>query len=776
MESLKKCFGNSKTRRRNAVAIIRTTTEIENPSGDDSRKMKRENDIPCYGAVSERIGCIDDVEDYGEIKRQDDVSDGAVSERAENRENVEENGELVSEYVNGVVSSRDENRENAEEDFGERKRDDKAPDDDCCPICFGNFILPCKANCGHWYCASCILQFWNYSAACKPCKCPMCSRYIVKLTPEGSLQGQQEKELTELLKNVQRYNHLFTGGANGLIQKVRELPLFMKRMFWRMMDPDRPYSYYEVRLIAMTLTVLYEAFPFDFIPTGRFGIFSVFDCIAVALVIILRLVGDYRRRQLNQQEEMGPPNAVRTISQEAFDNLVKDNIEELEMDPTEALNDAIHTLTLQGVHLAGIVTCVPGEDSLRDNPVIACLDNLKELNSLSINPFGSEELDALVLLFDRLSEVCTSSIRGQGSGNAAIATKNGGIQLLCSLCAKIESGFAHILVSALKPLPFLIHDVQSTETFRVSGGPKIVVDILRDGKQNLDIINGCFAVVSAAATGNEVVKQSFMELKIDQLILQILSKHRNGSLHSLYDSIRILLTPDDSRVVASQVYGYARRFAKTGIAGALVDSLHAGLSSPSLVSATIALKAVAVNDEICKSIANSGGIDALLLCIDDSGEQGNGIVAITSCSLLSKLAGSDSNKTAIVEKGGMNRLIKLSARFFDNPFVLQEVMGVITVLSLRSPDNAARAIEAGAGDLAIEAMQKFPAAEQLQRNSCLMIRNLAVRNPEIRQGLQTLLLNNGVEMIIRKAKEKHQTCKAAATDALRDLGLDNYNT
>lgn len=62
-------------------------------------------------------------------------------------------------------------------------------------------------------------------------------------------------------------------------------------------------------------------------------------------------------------------------------------------------------------------------------------------------------------------------------------------------------------------------------------------------------------------------------------------------------------------------------------------------------------------------------------------------------------------------------------------------MSIITVLSLRSPDNAARAVEAGAGDLAIQAMQKFPAAQQLQRNSCFMIRNLVVRNPENRQDL-----------------------------------------
>lgn len=51
---------------------------------------------------------------------------------------------------------------------------------------------------------------------------------------------------------------------------------------------------------------------------------------------------------------MGPPKAVRTISQAAFDETVKENMEDLGMDPAEALQDAIDTLSLQGVDLSGI--------------------------------------------------------------------------------------------------------------------------------------------------------------------------------------------------------------------------------------------------------------------------------------------------------------------------------------------------------------------------------------------------------------------------------------
>lgn len=26
------------------------------------------------------------------------------------------------------------------------------PNDDVCPICFGDYTIPCKTNCGHWFC------------------------------------------------------------------------------------------------------------------------------------------------------------------------------------------------------------------------------------------------------------------------------------------------------------------------------------------------------------------------------------------------------------------------------------------------------------------------------------------------------------------------------------------------------------------------------------------------------------------------------------------------
>ncbi|KAK3155355.1 hypothetical protein QOZ80_2BG0202150 [Eleusine coracana subsp. coracana] len=455
------------------------------------------------------------------------------------------------------------------------------------------------------------------------------------------------------------------------------------------------------------------------------------------------------------------------ISQEAFDAMVRENMEDLGMDPDEALADAVEALTLQGADISGIIKRVPGEAAAAEvSPVVRVLDELKA--SPGARGGSGEDLGRLVSLLDELHGLCCS---GVGSENAAIAVRNGGVETLVALCASAQIEQEKLLASGLKALSSMIRDIGSTEKFRQSEGPKIVMDILKGGSENSDLLDAGFSVVAAASAGNEVVKESFMDLKVDELILHLMRKKLKTNVQSLYEAVRVLLTPDDCRVVASQVYGYSRKFAEIGIAEVLINALRGQVPPSSLPSACAALKAIAVNDEICRSISENGGIDVLLQCIDEAGEQKNKVTAKSCCSLLSKLGASDANKSVILQQGGFDKFLKLTSIFSEDASIIQEAMSMVTVLTLRSPDNAARAMEVGYGTLAIQAMQRFPSSGQTQKQACLMIRNLVVRNPENR----TILLNNGVEKLIRKAKITHASCKDAATAALRDLGLDNYN-
>lgn len=117
-------------------------------------------------------------------------------------------------------------------------------------------------------------------------------------------------------------------------------------------------------------------------------------------------------------------------------------------------------MSLRLFMLTGIITCVPGESSVKDNPVIACLDKLKELDSVSKDGLlGDDDLDEISSLLDKLSELCSS----QESGNAAIATKHCAVELTCSICSKIKLATAsnRILVPCFKALAVLIHGMSS---------------------------------------------------------------------------------------------------------------------------------------------------------------------------------------------------------------------------------------------------------------------------------------------------------------------------
>ncbi|KAH7833775.1 hypothetical protein Vadar_009616 [Vaccinium darrowii] len=203
---------------------------------------------------------------------------------------------------------------NGKETSPDAKREkDTPPGDDICPICFGNYNIPCKTNCGHWFCANCVLSFWAYRSKILRCKCPICSQSISKFTPEASLNLRTEDDVVEALKKVQGYNRLFAGGVHGLILRLRQLPLFsggfhhhipqLLRMFYTgLYDPDHLLLNYVVaRAMALILTLCYDYLDFDFLPGGFLGVNIIFECCTIGLVLLLGAIGLYRRIVANRR-------------------------------------------------------------------------------------------------------------------------------------------------------------------------------------------------------------------------------------------------------------------------------------------------------------------------------------------------------------------------------------------------------------------------------------------------------------------------------------------
>ncbi|KAG8384028.1 hypothetical protein BUALT_Bualt04G0075500 [Buddleja alternifolia] len=212
---------------------------------------------------------------------------------AEQRERIEAENEAIAGGVAVVVG-------------GYNK--EKPPEDDCCPICFDDFNLPCKTNCGHWFCCSCILELWRYTTGFKLCKCPLCGCVITKLVPEPFLLNQQGEDVGQVLKDVHQYNCLNRGGLIGLFLKASMLPHLMRRRSRESFDTRMfRYIFETMRLIGLLLRGLYDGYGLHFFPNGGRGIQIMFEICSWALVFILILDGIWYRWRLRRRLAGLPP-------------------------------------------------------------------------------------------------------------------------------------------------------------------------------------------------------------------------------------------------------------------------------------------------------------------------------------------------------------------------------------------------------------------------------------------------------------------------------------
>ncbi|KAG0591313.1 hypothetical protein KC19_1G165800 [Ceratodon purpureus] len=171
------------------------------------------------------------------------------------------------------------------------------PENDCCSVCHDSFSLPCQANCSHWFCGECILRVWQHSSVLQPCKCPICRRAItLLLSTEISEAQQQDSEVSRIIRDIEKYNRIFGGGPVSFMQRVRDMPLLLRRMVGELMDPQRaiPLVHRTRILFFLVLLAVYVFSPLDVIPEGVLGLVGLLDDLLVIIMVLFYLAMLYR--------------------------------------------------------------------------------------------------------------------------------------------------------------------------------------------------------------------------------------------------------------------------------------------------------------------------------------------------------------------------------------------------------------------------------------------------------------------------------------------------
>lgn len=90
-----------------------------------------------------------------------------------------------------------------------------------CPICLGISVLPTETNCGHVFCANCIIQYWRHLTSSifhSKMKCPMCRSQVTCLLPlyDQSEEQQRSNEFNEIFIQINNYNKRFSGAPRNV--------------------------------------------------------------------------------------------------------------------------------------------------------------------------------------------------------------------------------------------------------------------------------------------------------------------------------------------------------------------------------------------------------------------------------------------------------------------------------------------------------------------------------------------------------------------------------
>eukprot|EP00049_Salpingoeca_infusionum_P022374 m.6389 g.6389 ORF g.6389 m.6389 type:complete len:504 (+) comp5151_c0_seq1:124-1635(+) len=475
------------------------------------------------------------------------------------------------------------------------------------------------------------------------------------------------------------------------------------------------------------------------------------------------------------------------ISQETFNEVVKENMEEFEMTVEEAVEDAIKQFEAQGVDLSNIATTVTAQ--LASDPTVELthpvIESMKRLEEFSIDDSCNfddvrKELDTLYReLADDDARILAGS---RGCFPLLMGTCERAAELVAEMPPDMGSvqveqrqGTFHAVLNALSALlkgqPDLIMppnpDAMFAEAVPENEHVNQLVKYLKQFPNSGPVQEHGIRAIKHACTMHENNRLTFVATGLIELLLHCISEHTDhpAAVAEGAHCLRTLTLDDDIRVAFGKGHDHAKLMVTDhGALSALMSAL-ASFTEDADTTAELCktLATLAVRSEFCKEIVDLGGLKLLLNALalhEDS------ITVCSSCmSLVRAVAGNDEVKKDIREAGGIPVVISVMTKHPKSKMVMDNGCSAIAALCLRDNDNSQLMVEHGAAHVIVKAMHMHPEAHKLQKNACRAIRNIVARNHSLRPAFLGESAEHYINLALR-VKQCHDDAKAA----LRDLG------
>ncbi|CAD6201268.1 GSCOCG00000069001-RA-CDS [Cotesia congregata] len=440
---------------------------------------------------------------------------------------------------------------------------------------------------------------------------------------------------------------------------------------------------------------------------------------------------------------------VRVIKQETYDEVVKENIEDLSMTPEEAIEDAIKQFEAQGIDLTNIIKDLALNDN--SNVIQSCLENLSTASENKNYEDVPRVLESLKTELDK------------DIARRVFASKENAYPIILALIKDTKDDVS-ILKPALKAMTSLM---TGNPDLLDSAGIDLQIELL-DSQEDVECTKNILRWIKECCIKHEMNRQNLVKAGIIDRIMRILNKKEKTSseLRDACGVVRALVLDDDVRLEFGKAHEHASQLAKVAI-DILTNLLSEFKDDEDVVGDLMAtLASLVVRNEYCQDVEDAGGLTLILEVMINhaDSEKLNG----QALKLLSALAGNDNVKSHIVTCGSCPLIVSAISRFKSSESVVAAGFSCISALTLRSSSNAGVFYDCGAPIVMLDAIKQFPKSHKTLRHACRAIRNMAVKNrAESRE-----FVAYGVESLLADAIKNHGVAvEAEAKAALRDLGL-----
>ena len=459
------------------------------------------------------------------------------------------------------------------------------------------------------------------------------------------------------------------------------------------------------------------------------------------------------------------------VSQDAFDEVVKENMEDFELSPTDAVADAIKQFSSQGVCLDNLDLSVPSDESRAERSTFtyAC-DSL----DAAVAPDGTVDLSvvsggssALLESLKTVAELCSPS-HPKSTMYRSLLSTNAGIYSLMSLLGVTGPGAVSVLAGLLTALRVIT--VASPELRDQFVAQDRLIKLLEVHMSDASLVGPLLALAKSSCKACEANKGYFSKAGGCAIVVSSMKSFKTDPfvLDFACQLAASLCKFDDFRKEMSCAHDNARELHGLGIVPLLLDATKLAVSTKNgtLASASIsAIRVLAVTDDVVQTLVAAGTLqvvkEALDLCESDEKVVASAIGAYRNVSA------NDQIKSMLCTDGSLDRMLRCMRLHYDSALIAEHGCGTVAAMALRKPENVTHIMACDGANVVLTAMKRHPKAVLVQRQGCLAVRNMVARNPEIHEAMMEL----GVEKALKDAGQ-FQGAVDEAYAALRDLGCE----